>query len=260
MSDSRARLLTRKRDLFAAIRLLEQDHDDGVVDDDAYRTARHRYESEAAEILEQIDLLPGDDGLPARRTPLPLRWRSSKLSIAVAVVVTIAALSIVLATALHSRASTAGGVPLVPTPGPQASQQVLRASHHLENHPSSVSAMVALGNAYVQNGQIDAADRTYLAALKIQPSNPDPLTLHAMMLGMAGQYPQGLLVLRDVERSHPTFARAWLLDGLFSSHTRTGSGHAVSAWKHFLALEPRGRVAAQVRGWIAAASKPTSKG
>src|SRR5690348_15174912 len=67
MADSRSHLLVRKRDLYAALRTLEEDYRDGTIDEDTYRVARQRYEVEAAGILEQLDALPEDDAARAER-------------------------------------------------------------------------------------------------------------------------------------------------------------------------------------------------
>jgi hypothetical protein len=60
MTESRAQLLARKQDIFAAIRLLEQDHQDGAMGHAAYQTARRRLEQQAAGVLERLDSLPED--------------------------------------------------------------------------------------------------------------------------------------------------------------------------------------------------------
>ena len=262
MSDTRAHLLTRKRDLFAAIRMLEQDHEEGAIDDEAYRSARRRYESEAADILERIDTLPpeeGETGAPVRPAPLPLRWRSPKLLMALASAVVVVAVTLLLVTAIRGRTGNDAGTTAVaqtaPTPGQQASPGVRRAERAVQKNPRSAAALINLGNAYVEAGQAAAADQSYIAALKVDPSNAQATTLHAMMLGSAGRNREAIALLRHVERAQPRFARAWLLEGLLWSHTPHGYSHAIASWRHFLQLQPRGALAAEVRGFIAAAIK-----
>src|SRR5919206_2786227 len=58
MNETRDTLEARKRELFDAIRLLEQDREDGLMDEVAYASSRRRYELEAAEVLERLDHLP----------------------------------------------------------------------------------------------------------------------------------------------------------------------------------------------------------
>ena len=57
MTDTRSQLLNRKLDLLAALRQLERDRADGLVDEEAYSVARERYESESAGILDRLDTI-----------------------------------------------------------------------------------------------------------------------------------------------------------------------------------------------------------
>ncbi len=255
MADTRANLLMRKADLLAALRLIEQDYKDGVVDEDAYRTARQRYEQEAAEVLERLDALPpaGDAGAQrpsTRGTALP-RW----VFVAGTGVLVLAAMVLFLVLAIHPRSGSqtitgdAGQSNATAPPSPR----LLAAEREARAHPRSLVALVNLGNAYMNNGQVASADRTYQAAMKLDPSAPQPATLHAMILGYGGRPQQAHALLQQVERGHPAYSRAWLLDGMFSF--RSHRAYAIAAWQRFLALDPNGPFSARVRGWIAQAKK-----
>jgi cytochrome c-type biogenesis protein CcmH/NrfG len=130
---------------------------------------------------------------------------------------------------------------------------LLAAEREARAHPRSADALVNLGNAYLNNVQVAAADRAYMAAMQLDPTAPQPATLHAMILGSSGQSGQALALLRQVERRHPTYARAWVLDGLLSQ--RSNPAHAIAAWQQFLALEPKSSLSATVRDLIARTKK-----
>ncbi|MGH2442957.1 MAG: tetratricopeptide repeat protein, partial [Chloroflexota bacterium] len=221
---------------------------------DAYRLARDRYEGEAALILERLDTLPASevDGWPSssvRRSRAP-RWLAAGTALLV-----IAAIAAFLLTALHGRSGTqtitgnAGQAATTPAPSPIIEAALART----QAHPRSAAAAIALGNAYLNTGNTPSADTSYRRAMVLAPGDPDPAALHAMILGTENQPARALALLRRTERSHPTYAKAWLLDGLFSNRGSSGYRHAIVAWKRFLALAPHNRLAPRVRSWIASA-------
>jgi cytochrome c-type biogenesis protein CcmH/NrfG len=256
MADTRANLLTRKADLLAALRLIEQDYKDGVVDEEAYRTARHRYEQEAAAVLERLDTVTSDrdpTAAAAHRPPVQATGVPRWLFVAGAGALVLAAIVVFLVLAIQprsgSQATTAQSSATPPPPSPR----LLAAEREARAHPRSADALVNLGNAYLNNVQVAAADRAYMAAMQLDPTAPQPATLHAMILGSSGQSGQALALLRQVERRHPTYARAWVLDGLLSQ--RSNPAHAIAAWQQFLALEPKSSLSATVRDLIARTKK-----
>jgi cytochrome c-type biogenesis protein CcmH/NrfG len=259
ITEKRSQLLTRKRDLFASLRVLEQDHIEGAIDEGAYASARARYELEAANVLEQLDALPPTEA-PASamsRARPPTSHRS--WLVAGGTVVVAAAIFLFLLSALHPRSgnqSITGSVPTIaPASGARESAQLKSAERAVSSHPRSVDAWIALGNQYLTAGQASNADQSYQDAMRLDPRRPEPKTLHAMMVGSTGHYTAALQLVHQVERSNPTYSRAWLMDGLLSSHNPRTAGHAIAAWRRFLALEPHSAVSAQVKGWIAAAKK-----
>jgi hypothetical protein len=86
--------------------------------------------------------------------------------------------------------------------------------------------------------------------MQANPARADAPTFHAMLLGAIKRYREALRLLTRVERSHPAYARAWLIDGLLSSHLKGGRERAVGAWLRFLLLEPQSALAPKVRRWI----------
>lgn len=280
MAHQRDELLTRKRDLFAAIHLLEDDRRDGTVDETAYRSARERYELEAAAVLERLDEVRATSGVGAEiaeprqarqdgRTgtglPAPTSPSSSSrslgwpLGVAVGTGAVLAALVLFLVTSLNGRGSegsitgeqpAAAATPAAPTPA-----KVVAAQNAVRKHPRSVTALIGLGNAYLDAGRSAEADTTYKKAMQVAPRRPEAATLHALVLSSSHHDADALRVLAGVERANPTYARAWLLDGLVASRLRSGYPRAIAAWQHFLTIGGNTPVSAQVRAWLSRLQK-----
>lgn len=251
---TQAQLLARKDDLLDALRLLAEDRREGAIDEEAYFSAYHRYELEAAAVLEQLDRLQDKTVSPQPgRAGIPRRWLAGGLT-AVALAV---AVIVFLTGALQPRSSTGtvtGSSPQGPASSRQ-SQQLLAAEQQVEQHPGSAAAFLALGNVYLDAGQSKEADNAYQKAMRLAPGDPQPITLHAMVQGFGGKNLRAVQVLHQVEAAHPRYARAWLLNGLFSANGLHRYHEAIAAWRHFLSLQPAGPVAAQVHAWIKMAHK-----
>lgn len=253
----RSRLLMRKEDLYSALRLLEADYQDGTLDKGSYHAGRQRYELEAAEVLRRLDGL-SEEGPRTRRPSLRLSWMS-----AAALAVVGAAMVIFLLTATHTRTmggsltGDAGGTP-TPIPLSTPSPVLVAAQQAALAHPRDYATLLRLGDAYVQAGDVAAADAAYRDAQTVAPHRPEAPTLHAMLLGAGGKDVQALAQLAAVEQAHPRYARAFLLDGLIASRTTTGTTHAIWAWKRFVALNPKGSITAKVRTWIVSAQKASA--
>lgn len=250
MTDSRTQLLTRKRDLFAALRLLERDHQEDAVDDLEYQATRARYQSEAAEILEKLDTLPAERPDRAMAGPASAghayRWMIAGAALVVAV-----AVGLFLATALRSSNAHRAASPVTPATSGKVPPQLVSAMAAVRAHPRSADAQLELGNQWFQLGRLALADAGYQRAERLAPTRPEPPTLHAWMVGLQGQPSRALTLLSQVERTHPSYARAWLIQGLVLAQRKPGLPHAIAAFQHFLRLQPHTTVSAEVRILIA---------
>jgi cytochrome c-type biogenesis protein CcmH/NrfG len=194
-------------------------------------------------VEERLDGLQGVETSAPRATPR-LAWVAWP-----GLGLVLAAVLLFLVGALHPRGANGTVTGDVPTTAPLSSA-IQVAERNVVAHPRSVDARLALGNAYLDAGKNGPADRSYRAAMHLAPSRPEAPTLDAMALGAEGKTGRALLQLGAVERSHPTYARAWLLDGLLSSKSRSTYPRARTAWSRFLRLEPRNPLSRSVRTWL----------
>jgi cytochrome c-type biogenesis protein CcmH/NrfG len=160
-----------------------------------------------------------------------------------------AATIIFLVTAVHDRANAGAAV----TPTPTLPPAIARAEAAVSRHPGSASAYLDLGTVLMNAGDNADADSAFRQAMTLAPARPEPATMHAMVIGSSGKAAQAEAVLHAVERDHPAYARAWLLDGILSSRSAATRAHAIVAWKRFLRLQPSGQIARTVRGLLAQA-------
>lgn len=255
MTETQESLEARKRDLFAAIRTLDSDYQDGTLDEAAYRSTRERYEREAAGVLAQLDALSP----PARPVASPKRNRR-RLTTWFMIGVILAAIAAILLGAVQRQSENASlqRTALAATPQP-TSKAVEKARQAVLKDPRSETAQIALGNAYLNLGRASLADERFRLAMRLDPSDPRPATLHAMVLGARANRVPALALLAKVEKQHPTYARAWLLDGLLASHNKATYPRAIRAWQRFLTLQPNSPLSATVRHWIAATRKAGKK-
>jgi cytochrome c-type biogenesis protein CcmH/NrfG len=258
--ETRSHLEARKRDLYDAIRTLDRDRKDGVIDGDVYHDARSRYETEAAGILERLDQLQAS-------TPVAFNSASPRsnrrLVVVGAGVAVLFAVALFLGGALRARTGTAAitGDVGQTTPAPVSAQspQVLAAQGTVNAHPRDPNAELSLATAYVDVKDNRAANTAYLRAIRLAPHLPEARTMYAMFKGSGGDTTGALAQLSLVEREHPAYAKAWLVDGLLSSRVTAGLPRAIKAWHQFLALSPHASIAPQVRTLLASAEQAQKK-
>jgi cytochrome c-type biogenesis protein CcmH/NrfG len=253
--ETRAVLEARKSELYDAIRTLDRDQRDGLVDGEAYHGARTRYELEAAGILERLDLL--EQTAPTDGAPT-VGSRRRLLIIGTGAVVVLA-IALFLGGALRARTGTAAitGDVGQSTPAPVSGQpsQVQQAQARVRSHPRDPNVELALATAYINVKNNGAANAAYMRAIKLAPHRPEARTMYAMFKGSGGDTRSALTQLSLVERQHPAYAKAWLVDGLLSSRVPAGLPRAIRAWRRFLQLAPHVAIAPQVRSLLASAER-----
>jgi cytochrome c-type biogenesis protein CcmH/NrfG len=258
--ETRSNLEGRKRDLYDAIRTLDRDRRDRVIDGDAYHRARSRYELEAAGILERLDRVRATAPVAPDTTKA---GSNRRLVIVGTGGVVLLAIAVFLGGALRARTGTAaitGDIgQATPPPVSGQSPQLLAAQGRVSAHPRDPNAELELATADVDAKDSRAANIAYLRAIQLAPHRPETRTMYAMFKGSAGDARSALAQLSLVERDHPAYAKAWLVDGLLSSRVSAGLPRAIHAWHRFLVLSPRVSIAPQVRTLLATAERVQKK-
>lgn len=252
----RSRLEDQKRGLYDAIRTLERDSIEGNIDTVSYLDTRRRYEQEAAAILERLDLL---EDLAASVPSTALRSSKRHLVVVATGGAVVLAIAVFLGSALRARTGTAaitGDVgQAAPAPVSGISAQVQSALGQIVARPWDPNAELALATAYINAKDNRQADLAYRRAIQLGPRRPEARTMYAMFQGSQGNTKLALAQLVLVEREHPAFARAWLIDGLLSSRVPAGLPRAIRSWHTFLVLSPRVSIAPQVQTLLASAER-----
>jgi cytochrome c-type biogenesis protein CcmH/NrfG len=142
-----------------------------------------------------------------------------------------------------------------PAPPSGPSTQVLAATSLVAAHPRDPNAELQLATAYINAKNNRVANIAYQRAIRMAPHRPEARTMYAVFLGSGGDDRHAFAQLALVERDHPSYVKAWLIDGLLSSRVATGLPRAIHAWRQFLILSPRATIAPQVRALLVSAMK-----
>jgi cytochrome c-type biogenesis protein CcmH/NrfG len=267
--DAREQLEESKRAALRALRELEFEHASGHVGDADYADLRARYESEAAQILSELDRLS-----PARSAPTPAPapevamrrsgWRHP-------VAVTVGAIALVTFGVVL-------GVGIVRFSEPESSMAGATAGARppVMEEPSAANAprgpvtpeilqgMLAAARQSLYAGRYNEAMRAYQAVLKRDPDNVDALTHLGLMAGIAAQGQHGPeMVQRALDlfdralKLEPDYLPALLYRGQLLYEVRKDVPGAIRSWERFVAVSPPGEDRERVVKMIADARAQT---
>ena len=267
--DAREQLEESKRAALRALRELEFEHASGHVGDADYADLRARYESEAAQILSELDRLS-----PARPAPTPALapevavrragWRHP-------VAVTVGAVALVTFGVVL-------GVGIVRFSEPESSMAgaTVGARPPVMEEPSAANAprgpvtpeilqgMLAAARQSLYAGRYNEAMRAYQAVLKRDPNNVDALTHLGLMAGIAAQGQHGPeMVQRSLDlfdralKLEPDYPPALLYRGQVLYEVRKDVPGAIRSWERFVAVSPPGEDRERVVKMIADARAQT---
>jgi len=267
--DAREQLEESKRAALRALRELEFEHASGHVGDADYADLRARYESEAAQILSELDRLS-----PVRSAPTPLSapevavrrsgWRHP---VAVTVgAVALVTFGVVLGVGIvrfsepesSMAGATAGARPLV-MEEPSAAN-----APRGPVTPEILQGMLAAARQSLYAGRYNEAMRAYQAVLKRDPDNVDALTHLGLMAGIAAQGQHGPeMVQRALDlfdralKLEPDYPPALLYRGQVLFEVRKDVPGAIRSWERFVAVSPPGEDRERVVKMIADARAQT---
>jgi len=140
-----------------------------------------------------------------------------------------------------------------PPPGAQMPPQILAMVQEyraaLEKNPDDVQANIGFGNLLFDSSQWDKAADHYGRALAKDPGNADVRVDMAIAYHNLGQDQRAREEIERVTRDHPDHKNAWLNLGVVTASLGDRAA-AIRAWERYLALDPNGEHAAEIRAHI----------
>lgn len=136
-----------------------------------------------------------------------------------------------------------------PAPGPGANfqQQISMLKGIVAKDPGNRNAWVQLGNDYFDSNQPMNAVEAYDKALKLNGNDPNVLTDQGVMYRRLGWFDKAVGNFEMASKIDPNHRQSLYNLGLVYRDDLHDVPKAIAAWERFLAINPDGPGAAQVR-------------
>ena len=262
--DARAELSEQRRAVLRALRELEFEHGAGHLSDADYTELRARYESEAAQVLTELDRLrPSRESTDrpepvrsARRSP----WRHPLATGAAAMALVTFGIAIGAGIVRYTSPDSSAGTPLPGSrpladlsPAPAAPGDASAPSRPIS--PEIMRGMLDAARASLFAGRYKEAVAAYQAVLKRDPKNVDAMTHLGLIASMAGHTDVGLETIDRALGLDPNYPPALLYRGQILYESKKDVSGAIRSWEEFLAVAPPGEDRDRVARMIADARK-----
>jgi tetratricopeptide (TPR) repeat protein len=249
--DRRLELSEQKASFYRALKELDFDHEAGHLSDDDYTTLRARYETQAAEVLGELDMLAPSKHLPPaeepRRPTVPGRqsWTRHPLTLAGGgLVVLLFGVVIGLGVtrfAEPERSAPPGGGMAMPMPSsdttPAAGSAASRATPLA---PEMRAGMLRAARQSLMDNRYPEAIAAYQAVLKRDAKNVDALTHMGLIVAIGGYADVALETIDKALAIDPRYPPAYFYRGQVLFEQKQDYAGAVKSWQQFLALVPTG--------------------
>ena len=226
--------------LLAALRDLERERATGLLGEPEYRDLRTETERRAVAVLRALEARDGNGQLsgdlkelrPRDASAAP-RSRKGLLAAAVGSALVAALLVPTLAGAIRDRSVDQ------PLSGDAAQTDPL-ASYldRVRQHPADVAARLDLADAYLRLGDVQHSVEQYLAALKIDPTNPEALATLGFLLHQGGKSQEGLDAVNKALKAAPELPEALYYKGVILLEGLHRPAEAAEALRAYLAAAP----------------------
>ncbi len=247
--DPREPLTEQKRTVLRALRELEFEHTAGHVSDDDYAELRARYESDAADILAELDRLGVATPEPAAGVvETPVRRSAWQHPVALAVT---AAVLVVFGAALGvgivrytSPDQNAGGAMSGSRPlsdvasSPPPGGPPMGGSGPIP--PAVMQRMLDAARSALFAGQYGDAIAAYQAILKRDPKNVDAITHLSLIVALGNHADAALQGFDKALAIDPNYPPAFLYRGQVLYEAKNDPAGAIRAWERYLTLVPSG--------------------
>lgn len=252
--DHRLELEEEKASLYRALRELDFDHDAGHLSDPDYLSLRERYESRAASLITQLDLIGGGPDMapvlpPPRTTVGPARgvsWTRHPATLAagaVALLIFGVIIGVNAGRFTERDESTMPPGARLPVPGPVPSPGGPPAARLEPGKPIPPEVLAGMLNAARQSlfeGRYSEAIAAYQAVLKRDERNVDAMTHLGLIVAVGGHADSALETFDKALKIDPEYAPAHLYRGQVLYEQKQDYVGAVAAWERFMALAPSG--------------------
>jgi len=160
-----------------------------------------------------------------------------------------------LAGAVRSRSSDQ------PITGTQPQTPLAFFQQRVHDHPGDVAARLDLADAYLQTGNVEGAIGQYLAALKLDPQNPEARSTLGFLLYKAGKAKDGLTQVQDALKVSPNDPESLYFEGVILLDGLHQPARAAEAFRAYLAAAgPFGERRAEVQTLLAQAESAQRTG
>lgn len=133
---------------------------------------------------------------------------------------------------------------------------IVQLKDKVKKNPKDVKSLIELGNTYYDSGKYQNAITYYQKSLEINPKDYDVLTDMGAAYNASGQAEKALEIFKQVTAEKPDHAMAWYNQGIIYK-AKNDTANMRFAWERFLALQPTGAQADNVRSELANTTSTT---
>jgi tetratricopeptide (TPR) repeat protein len=162
--------------------------------------------------------------------------------------VAVAAVSVLLATALRSREPgqpITGGIG-----GGSATTALAFFEQRVADHPKDLAARLDLAEQYLESGNVQAAIAQYLASLDIDPRNPEARATLGFLLFRSGKPEDGLRAVDQALAVQANYPEALYYRGVILLRGLNRPADAAAAFRAYLDAAPYGARRTEVEGLL----------
>ena len=117
----------------------------------------------------------------------------------------------------------------------------------LKDDPKNLKALIELGNAYFDSGQVDKSIEAYSKALEINPKNADVRTDMGIMYRKKGNFDRAIEEFKKAAEDDPKHVNSRYNQGVVYLHDKGDIKAAIKAWEEYLKEETTGPRADNIR-------------
>ena len=139
----------------------------------------------------------------------------------------------------------------------ESQARIVQLKELVKKNPNSTKNLIELGNLYYDSQKYQNAVTYYEKALKLDPKNYDVMTDLGASYFALKQNDKALALFQQVTAEKPDQAMAWFNMGIVYQ-AKNDTPNMKFAWERFLAVQPTGNLADQVRSQLSQTNTSTT--